>query len=578
LRASTHATALAAALCLFLALTVPADARAGRDQWRALSRGLAAPWPGIQAGDGSLPDALHASGQRRYGNGILGLGLLQTGLREHRADFVRAGLRAVTAETRRRHDTPNVQEFRIWSVAGAYSLVKRRLRDRRSGRLALRRWAPWLRRQRSFWLRRAGFQNKVLVEAVAALELLRTGLVSDLRGAILGGARRRTLTRVVRLVNRDIPRRVPRAGAVLSDPRGSPPAYHALSYAMYARAVGLLGRRASARARAVLGRLAETTSWMTAPNGDVAYWGRSQAEAWTLSGAAYALAATAARSSAAAAQRYRSVSDRLLERLSQYGVGPRGEWIVPSVRQDLVAGRRSLDRYAHAPEYAGLTLVYLNWALPLLPRVSSSGGIPADRDMHAVVGRGRGRFAVVRQGPLWYAVRQRATGGLRYDFGPVAARRLEAGGWRDLVPLRPSGHGSAGPRLEVSGYGGLPVATSLVAGPGGRVLMQGGFQLWGDWVRLGVSFELEPAGCGLAMTFSARAGDVYRFTSFFPGVEAGTQGEGYARVGDRVVRFSEPLLTAGFGAGRPSVSDATLTMGAFSLRAPEDGPLRIVLC
>ncbi len=556
-------------------MAAPAEAQASRGEWRALSRGLAAPWPRIQRSDGSLPDALRGGRGARYGNGIAGLALLQTGVREHNKRLIRAGLRAVSVQTRRIEDPAGAQEFRTWAVAEAYRIARGRLRHSRAARSTSERWAGWLRHTKIFWLRQPTYENKTLVDAVAFLELARTGLHSKVKDAALGDGRRQGWRLVLRLINRRVPAMLRRRGWLLSDPGPNPVAYHALSYAMYARAVRLLGPRASRGAHAVLRKLAWSTSRMTAPTGDVAYWGRSQAMGWTLSSAAYGLAVSAGQRGAPR-RRYRAVADRLLGRLQSYGSGARGDWIVPALRQDRSA-RRAVDHYAHAPEYSGLALVYLNWAIPLLPRGSSAGAIPADRPFRAVIGQGAARFGVVRQGNLWHAVRERGTGSLRYDFGVIAAKRRDAGGWHDIAPLRPPGPGSTGPVLRRGRRGGLPAGSSMRVTRDGRVLIRGGFRTRRGWLRRGVGFVVEPGGCGPRLLVSARAGDRYDFTAFFRPGALGS-GANYRSVGDQAVAFSEPVAGVRLARSRPSPSDARLTRGRFTVTASKPGPLTFAMC
>jgi hypothetical protein len=237
---------------------------------------------------------------------------------------------------------------------------------------------------------------------------------------------------------------------------------------------------------------------------------------------------------------------------------------VPALRQDFSA-RGAIDHYAHAPEYTGLALVYLNWAIPLLPRRSTAGQIPADRPLRAVIGQGRARFAVIRQGPLWYAVRERGTGGLRYDFGVIAAKRLDSGAWRDILPLRPPLPGSTGPVLRLGARRARAVGTSIGVTREGRVLIRGGFRSRRGWLRRGVRFIVEPAPCGPRLRVSARSGDRYNFTAFFrPGGHR--RGTNYRAVGDQVAVFSEPLTSVRFARSRPSPSDAHLIRARFSVR------------
>jgi hypothetical protein len=297
---------------------------------------------------------------------------------------------------------------------------------------------------------------------------------------------------------------------------------------------------------------------------------------WTLSGAAYGLAATRG-ASRPARRRYLAVADRLLARLRTYGSGPRGQWIVPALRQDRGA-IEAVDHYAHAPEYTGLALVYLNWAIPLLPRrASTAGRIPADRPLRAVIGQGRGRFAVIRQGPLWYAVRERGTGNLRYDFGVVAAERLEGGRWRHTVPLRPRSTGSGGPVLRRGRTGGRPVGYAIRVARGGRVLIRGGFRGRRRWLRRGVGFAVAPSPCGPQLRVIARRGDRYSFTAFFRPGPLRT-GPSFRSIGDQSALFSEPLAAVSTGGSRPSPFDAHLTRARFSVRASRRGPLSFAMC
>src|SRR5260370_9673507 len=74
---------------------------------------------------------------------------------------------------------------------------------------------------------------------------------------------------------------------VLSDPPDDPPSYQGLSLGMYARAIRLLGDRASGAARRTLIQAGNASLWMTAPDGDVGWAGRTQEEAWALGATAY---------------------------------------------------------------------------------------------------------------------------------------------------------------------------------------------------------------------------------------------------------------------------------------------------
>jgi len=549
----------------------PAAAAASSSEWVAASRELAAPWPRLQARSGHFRDALQADGSSRYGDAVLGYGLLLTGVRDRDRRLARAGIRGVSAATRRLKRWFPERSFETWGVAAAYNVARARLRHWVSARRALRRWAPWLRRQQPTWIHARRYENKQLLDAVAILELQRTGLRSRTSAALLGGGRRAANARAAWLINRAIPAMVsasvrgdPSSNPLLSDPPSNPVAYHGLSYAMYARAVRLLGRRASWRARAVLRELGGTSWRLAAPDGDVAYWGRSLAQIWSLPATAYGLAVTARERGSRPAfdQRYFALAHRVLLRLRDYGVGPRGEWITPSLRESFSPALASLDWYARATEYGGLALVYLDWAIPFLPASHGPGEIAADRPGTALFGSGTARFANVRFGDIWYAARQNGEGSFRYDFGPIAVKRLSGGNWRNVIPLRPMGGGSAGPVLVTSsGQRALATGTSMGFGPNGSLLVSADFHSEGRVLRRGVPLEVQPTSCGVALTVSGQAGDRYEFSAFF---RRGPLAVGQDRVtgAGQVAATNRPARIS-LAEGYASASDAPLTRAQF---------------
>jgi hypothetical protein len=574
------ALTLALALLIALALCAP-SASASRAAWVSLSRELSAPWPGMQRADGTFPDWLRTDRTSRYGDAMLGLGLIQTGVRDRNRPLVRSGLRAVNAATRSVDEWFPTRVFEHWAVASAYNLASQKLRHWRSANAARRRWARWIRYQRLNYLNLRGYQNKTLVDAVAVLEAQRTGIHSRVRSSVVGGRRGFARRLAVRLINQRVPDMAHRVrGYVLSDPPNNPIAYHAFSYAMYARAVRLLGRSDSYRARRVLRQVGRTSSFVAAPDGSLAYWGRSQEQKWTLPATAYGLGVTAREQGSARPDDRAgfALADRVLNRLRNYGVGPHGEWVVPSIRQNYARGLRSIDDYARATEYTGLALVYLNWAIPFLPRGSSAGPIRADAPFSAVLNPGPGRFVTVRHGDLWYAVRLRGGGGYRYDFGPTLVKRLENAAWRDVIPYRPNALGSGGPVLVAGARRGLPIADSVKVLPDGVVSMTGGFADSSGYLRGGVQLRVRPVDCGVALEVDAKAGDVYSFSALFRGDVTPEVGPDFVRTSSQQVAFNLPIKSASADRDFVSVSDAFLTRERIVVDVPTDGPVTMRLC
>ena len=128
-------------LCLALALLALGAASASAQS--ELAQRIAAPWPGLQAADGSFPDDLHARRKTCYGDATLGLGLIQSGTAADRDDLTRSGLRAVSHGVH--HDRKVCASDRVfenWAVAAAYNLARRRLAR-----------APSFKRRRASWER-----------------------------------------------------------------------------------------------------------------------------------------------------------------------------------------------------------------------------------------------------------------------------------------------------------------------------------------------------------------------------------------------------------------------------------------
>jgi hypothetical protein len=300
---------------------------------------------------------------------------------------------------------------------------------------------------------------------------------------------------------------------------------------MYDRAVGLLGAAADGGARDALARMARGSALLAGPDGDVAYWGRSQEQSWAL-----ALTAAGAGALGADGAPGRRRAERLRDRAAQridtvHGFGPFGVWIVPALRSDPAAGRAAMDDYAANGVYNGLTLVGAEWTLAQLPDGEHRAAVPvhtapigADAGGAWRIDRGAAAFAVSRHGRTWFAVRMRAAAGEhrgdpRYAFGLMAAKRRTGGGWRDLVPAAPRPLGGAeapGPSLVLrDGTIAQPYGTRILTARGGAITVVGGFRTAGGRiVRDGVRFVYAPSASGIAVSFAVRRRDVVDVADF----------------------------------------------------------------
>jgi hypothetical protein len=340
--------------------------------------------------------------------------------------------------------------------------------------------------------------------------------------------------------------------ALLSDRPEYPLAYQGLSMAFYARALELMGSRATERSYELLRRLAHASWLLTAPDGDLAYAGRSQEESWALSMTAYGaeVAARLPRVGAGTAARWRALADRAVARLrTAHPVGPQGMWIIPALARDPQRGLAGLDPYAGAAIFSGLTLIYLEAARDEAERARrSTGSIASDAAGPRRLGRADDTFITLRRGGVWFAIRQsrdlqRRLDDLRNDFGLVALKRRVNGRWRDVIPVRPRVESedrraadSAGPRLR----GGVPTGERITA-DSDSVTVTGGWRLPDRTIiRRGTRFRFETTACGVRQRVPVAAGDAIEYDVLAVRDPEGISVAG-ARIADgqQVVTFSE---------------------------------------
>jgi hypothetical protein len=325
-----------------------------------------------------------------------------------------------------------------------------------------------------------------------------------------------------------------------------------------------------------------------APDGDTAYWGRSLQHVWSPAATAFAAEAASAQPGASGGERglNRAVAERGFARVARdHPVGERGQWIVPSLGQDFAAARPALEGYAAAPAMSGLALAMLNWAIDVAPAKRRASRVPADRSFARVLSRGHGRFAVVRRGRVWFAVKgTHAERGynrddLRYAPGLANAKLRGRDGWFDLVPQRPPRGGrapvTAGPVLA---GGGRPSGEGLRLRGGGRVTVSGAYRTRGGRVLRRASWDYAPVECGVRLTFRARAGDRYALTAYF---RAGRPRVGSKSASDGQQRVTvTPAPTSIEVAERtvPSARDAHLHRVEIRVRAKRARDVRVTYC
>src|SRR5215208_3270610 len=320
---------------------------------RDLSAQMAKPWPEAQRHDGRYKSAV--GGNTRYGESLMGFALIQHGLDNDQDELVDSGLKALAYSVPRLGTQNRDSIFEALGIVGAYKRLKADMPDDPRFRKLRPKMESYLS---DFELVRlpatSYYGNHWLVESVLVQELLTSGLKSKNPHAVVGGERRQAARLAEDLINERIPRMAReknfKAGRerafVLSDPPDDPLAYQGLSLGFYARAIQLLGKRASTAAYRTLIRVANAATWLAAPDGDLAYFGRNQEQAWALGGTIYGaeVAAGLDESPARAEGRYRALGTRALERLrDDHGTGHFGLHITPAVKASRKGGEKGVD-------------------------------------------------------------------------------------------------------------------------------------------------------------------------------------------------------------------------------------------
>ena len=594
---------------------------------RDLSTQMAKPWPKVQKDTGRYRSAV--GGGTRYGDSLMAYALIQHGLANDQQALVESGLKALTYSVPRlgTHNRPSI--FEALGIVGVYKLLREELPDDPTFKKVRPRMEWYLR---NFELVRLPattyYGNHWLIEAVLVQELQSTDLESKNPHAVVGGEREEAARLSEELINERIPKmareksfKISRERAfVLSDPPDDPLAYQGLSLGFYARGVHLLGKKASPAARRTLIQVANASTWLTAPDGDLAYFGRNQEQAWALGGTIYGaeVAAGLDESTARAEGRYRALGIRALERLrDDHGTGHFGLHITPGVKASRKGGEKGVDGGAGGPSFGALTLLFVDWSIPEIAAADHEPTrIRSDGPSRALLSRGESRFAVVRTRSVWYAVRASRGGKhpeeLRDDFGLMALKiRGGDGEWNDVVRPRPITRGegdppdSAGPVLQRdAGLRAFPFTQRARVERDGTVELDGGLRgapnafkrivarlengtivraldfSPGTLIRQDMTYRFTPTKCGVTYEFPAEAGDTVEYSIFMRAGKDDRPPNVSARgVSDADARwtFSRPArvkLERGYASGL----DPYLVRARATFSDLPAGPVRIAVC
>lgn len=526
------------------------------EQAGLLVAGSVADWSQHELEGGQLIDPVLGVSVGSYGTGMIGQVMVEVGASrgslEGRSRFpdealIADGLRAEVSET----VSPDDSAFELLALSDAFIWNEHNLSKNLAWQAARPAIAAFLSVHGPIVssgtelcnVDPGCYDNHKLVAGVAALALLATGLDGAAPTSLLhdrAALRRRALDLLAQAtVNtgsgaRRIGKGVSFTGAgILSDPTRNPLAYQALSSMMLGDGVEALGEAAPASARDAFLRSARGLVGLMAPDGNTAYIGRGQGEVWTVAATADALSIAASMTHSALWRgRYLVAAALALRRLQTvYPLASRGLAMVPRLAEEASEGTgtgeesyEGIDGYANTVESDGLAL----WALAEATRVlfslpvtraqllpSASNGVFLDPSQT--------KFAAVTDGSLWYAIHATDSdpADARYDFGLVAAERRTGIGWEPILPYRPltSTPTTGGPALLLGGQELFPVGRTISAAADGEVVVKGGWETSSEAApsRLDAvwRFRPTPGASGVALSFSARAGQSYQFEVWY---------------------------------------------------------------
>jgi hypothetical protein len=586
---------------------VAAQVEAGEQMLRLAGK-VAAPWVDRRAPEtGLFVDPITGGAGHGYGPAMLAESLIREGAQLDDRRMLRAGLRALSANsTRAVDDGKPGNPLELFATASAYRWAERNLEgdadwERYSGgpRRYLRTWesAAVGEAAQTCFASTSCWNNYKIVDAAGVLLLLDTGLgPGSPRSRLADPERARAAA--ISILTRDLPRAIGREAeargrsgtlsglGILADEPTYPLAYHAMSVAALARALEVLGDDAPAAAREHFRRAMLAQASFMGPDGDIAFLGRAQGESWALGATSYAAEACTRlfqESHPRSAGMCATLAIRSLDRLERmHGFQDGLLAIVPRFANLPLTGD-GLEHYARVMTFNGLTAMFLGWAsdeadgakrVVPAPLPLDEGGSFVDPD--------RVRMAVVRRDSVWFAVHTIGPIGvkdMRYDFGVVSLKYRRGKRWVDVLPPRPLDE-SGGP---LDGGGPALVSASGLAFPRGKsfsvddatgeVVVHGGYRTEaGVWALRGVDFRFKPTALGVRITASAPAGSTLRFQDFFP--QSFTEvppGAVELRTPTATSRLSVPPSTLEYGATFASASSVDLLGYRRYVTVPDDG-------
>jgi hypothetical protein len=512
-----------------------------------------APWLTTQTANGNFKRPSGTPAIDGYGNAGIAYGMLQEAARTGDRKYLKAAMKTFSWINRTRLPMNGVF-YQMFSAA-AYNFARKNFASSSYFKSIRVAWANKLRRfpYQKGTLGSRYHYNKNLVEALEVIELYNTGLRGNATNAILRD-RKVAIRRALRLIDVLIPARVANytesVGATqgwpfnttvadMSDPPDNPPAYNSFVAGLYARAYHELapGFRTE-RMRQTAETMIRGVIARTAPDGDIAFDGRSQEQAWALSTAAYAAWSASTFATGAEREIYLSFARRVVQRLENVHVTSASSFgfvLTPAAgccdKQDLPPGQ---DHYYDVAKYSGLTAMTMGWAIQERPQdwQSGDGVLPTDVPSDYVYVPGRGRFVQHRGTNIYWFLRMQSDYfDARSDMAvSVMKVRNANGSWTDVVPPRPYTGGHFKPADPASPCLVYKKGCAYLELHGGTANGAGGIDFQAIWrtarrtlVRTS-SATVTPTETGLRLSWAGLPGDTFTMDNFLPSAKCTSTG------------------------------------------------------
>jgi len=381
--------------------------------------------------DGWIADPTQHDRADAYGSAGFGYAGLRAADRAHDPQLMQRAIHAVLYSVRQRHALP----FDQWLVAKSYRWADQHLRDEPAwtairGEVAAYLDDPPMEGASANWRSDFIYNNWKLVELSATATARAAGRYP------LDAARRKRIATITALAGKGsggpaTQTFVRGSARAMSDPSAFPMAYSAFSAAQLVQTRAADASLLTPGLSTQYGDLQRYLLAVAAPDGTVAWSGRSMLMSWTLASAmTVGIRAGGVDGTGLANAAWTTLRDG-------YGVRPDGFLaIAPSMREhDTYDG---VDEYAGLVVYGGLTAALLNDAADALGTRTLRGGPPSAQRNGTVWDPTGAGIAAEHRGKVWWGATTRASSDdVRWVPGLQQVKLLVDGRWVDVLPARP---------------------------------------------------------------------------------------------------------------------------------------------